>query len=136
VKAPPRVYVAGPYSAPSLGARKKNVRRAVKAARLIVDFGGHPAVPHLVGFECEDAQPSWEWWMAATSRELSTCDACVVVEDYEGSRGTELEIAQCRRERRPVFFLSKLEDVSRLISFLTGKREHDERQTSFSGEGW
>jgi len=111
---PLRVYVAGAYSAPSRRQRSRNVQAATRAARMVVEMGAHPVVPHLVGFACEDLQDNWAWWMAATSRELSTCDLCVVVPGWELSRGTQAEIRQCTREQRPIFHLDSDRDVELL----------------------
>lgn len=112
----PRIYVAGPYSAPEYEDRYNNVSKAVTVGRLIVQMGAFPVVPHMAGLEFESLQSDWHWWMAVTSRELGTCDACAVLPDHKHSKGTLKEIEQCRSTNIPLFFLPT--DVNELHAFV------------------
>jgi hypothetical protein len=100
----PRVYIAGPYTADNGTIRRLNAGTAVKLGRQVIRTGCFPVIPHITGIECEDIESRWEWWMRATSDELRTCAAMVVVPCFAQSKGTALEIVQCHSEGRPVFY--------------------------------
>jgi len=103
-----RIYIAGPYSATTRKGRKANRDRAVLVGRKVVKCGHYPVIPHVIGFELEDLNDDWNWWMNVTSRELSTCDAMVLVPGYRNSKGAMSELGQCQRDGIPCFLASQI----------------------------
>ena len=102
----PRIYIAGPYTAPTRREREAHVARARQVARAVHRLGVAIVCPHISGIEMEDVRPDldWTWWMEATSQDLETCHAVVVVDGWEGSTGTCQEIKQAARDDQPVFY--------------------------------
>lgn len=115
-----RIYIAGKYTAPTRGRRITNTIRAEHVGRLVFALGAYPVIPHRTEILLEDINGDWETWMAITSRELSTCDGCVVVPGWETSDGTTTEIKQCKREGRPVFYWGEPGELERLKAWLEG----------------
>lgn len=128
----PLIYVAGAITDGDERVVRHNIERAKAMGRLIIDAGGYPVIPHQAAELSLTMrfQRTWDWWMEATSRALDKCDACIVVpsvqienkikdtlhppylqsevsrvfDEMSTSRGTKLEIEQCIRTNKPLFF--------------------------------
>lgn len=104
----PRVYIAGPYSAPSREGREDNFHRAVAVGAAVLAAGCHPVIPHATGILLEHIEDSYEFWIEATLRELRTCDACVMVPNWQSSKGSVGEHADCLARGVPVFEVAQV----------------------------
>ena len=96
------VYVAGPYRAPTLAERQRNVRRAARAGEAVARHGGMPVVPHLMTRWIEGVAAE-EFWVRGTMAVLGRCDAVLLVEGWKGSVGSVDEVAAAVRVGLPVF---------------------------------
>lgn len=90
-----RIYVAGPYSAPTMEEREVNALRAVRAGLILIQRGHNPYIPHLLHYlELEGQQLglhlAWDDMMKLDKEWLRQCDALL----YLGSsRGADMELA-------------------------------------------
>lgn len=100
-----RIYVAGPYSAPTAEERLANTIRAMEAGRELVLLGHAPYIPHLSHYFDEWLQSIGEeiaydeyieWGMAI----LEGCQAVLAI---GSSPGTDREVALAREIGIPVF---------------------------------
>lgn len=84
-----KVFIAGPYSAPSHWQREMHVHAACEAAKVLIDEGFLPYVPHLSHYIdcCYDdlEKPSYEVWMAQTLAWVSACDILLIIAASPGA---------------------------------------------------
>jgi hypothetical protein len=91
---PLRIYIAGPYSAPTAAARLANVTAAIDAAFVLLAKGHFPFIPHLTHFVDERAIErqiplDWEDYIRWDLAWLRQCEAFL----YLGSsRGADIEL--------------------------------------------
>lgn len=91
-----RIYVAGPYTAPTLEDIERNVARAREIGVFLIRLGHTPFVPHLSHYLDETAAQipggriPYEEWMRQDLEWLRLCDALYVI---AGSPGADLEVA-------------------------------------------
>lgn len=97
-----RVYVAGPYSAPSLDAVRANVYRAQLVGAAVIQAGALPLVPHVVSMGIEGSLPESRWLRLGLDW-LSECHAVLLVPGWERSSGTRGEIDRARALGLPVW---------------------------------
>lgn len=88
-----RVFISGPYTAPTLADVEANVHRAIEAGVDVIRANHLPIVPHVMGHYLHDAHTrltrtvlSYEFWMEFCKRELATCDAVYRIGDSPGVR--------------------------------------------------
>lgn len=98
------IYVAGPYSGASREAVEANIAVAVALGLEVTQLGACPVIPHS-----NTAHPDFEklqdydWWIAATARMLTKCDAVITTSNWEHSRGARGEVQLARERGIPVF---------------------------------
>lgn len=96
------VYVAGPLRSPSRWQYQKNVQAAECVGHELMGLGFAPVIPHKnyenFGEEMSAAV------LAAELRIISGCDLVLVLNGWERSRGTQLEMSFCFAKQIPVFF--------------------------------
>jgi 2'-5' RNA ligase len=95
-----RIYVAGPYTAPTAEGKLENTNRAIDAGIELIKRGHSPFVPHLTHFIDERATAQgydipWEKWMELDFGELDVSDALLFLAPSRGAL-MELERAQSR----------------------------------------
>jgi nucleoside 2-deoxyribosyltransferase len=114
------VYVAAPYTAHSASRRRLNVEVALHMGVLVSEAGASPFMPTVNSSEfCQlSKQDSWEFWMDATSRQLSTCDAIILCQGHHHSTGCRVEVIQATKMGIPIFY-----DIRDLETWLEDKRE-------------
>jgi len=110
---PPRIYVAGPYTA---GDIVVNVRNAIDAGDAIATLGGIPFVPHLSHFHHLVHARPWQFWIDQDLQWLHVCDALLRLPG--DSLGADLEVAEARRLVIPV-----LTDLPQVDSFIARWRQ-------------
>lgn len=105
-----RVYVAGPYTAPTAQGVAANVQAAVAVGVELRRLGFVPLVPHIT---IPGAEVTWKEAMVECVSHLRTCDFAVLLPGWERSRGACVEAWLCRRRRGfPLLVsLSALEQV-------------------------
>lgn len=116
-----RIYVAGPYSAPTPDGVRKNVELALDIGELIDSLGANAFVPHLFHLWDEHRPAGRERWMAKCLLELERSDALYLI---ARSPGADREVERARALPIPVFAsLRELESWLRLSVPPTAFRE-------------
>lgn len=123
-----RVYVAGPYSAPTEAERLANTQRAIAAGLEIFALGHVPYIPHLTHYVDAYAQQSgfqmrWEDYITLDLAWLDLCDALL----YLGpSRGADLELQYAKNEGKIIFHsiagITRCVDLMRDVSVASERR--------------
>ena len=101
-----RIYVAGPYTAPTQKGLEANATRAIDAGIALFRKGHYPYVPHLTHFVDLRAKQlgiklGWADYIAWDVPWLKLCDALL----YLGkSKGADLELDEARKLKKRIFF--------------------------------
>jgi hypothetical protein len=106
-----RIYVAGPYTAPTSSKLEENTKRAIDAGIALLHKGHTPFIPHLTHYVDLRAQErgitiSWDEYIKWDTEWLDACDALL----YLGSsKGADLELEHAKAAGKQVFM--SVEDV-------------------------
>jgi hypothetical protein len=104
-----RIYLAGPYIAPTHSDRQRNVYKAMDAALEVIALGHYPFVPHLSHYvdyhnriqpERARLPIDYEDWMQLDLQWLLVCEALVLLAP---SPGANRELARARKEGLVIF---------------------------------
>lgn len=100
-----RVYIAGPFTAPTPEGVDANVDAAERVMRQIVESSERFAVlcPHSLGRSFKDGPGSPDYWYRATMAMAQDCDACVTVPGWEHSLGSVREVGWFIQHQRTVY---------------------------------
>ena len=111
------IYIAAPYTSQCDERTALNVQVARHMGCLVAELGASPLMPTVnsAGFHILSRQNEWEFWMEATSKQLSVCDAAIFCQGWEHSVGCGEELKQAEKEGKPVFF-----DILGLHEWLKG----------------
>jgi nucleoside 2-deoxyribosyltransferase len=100
-----RIYIAGKYTAPTMMERDINVAKAREAMVQLQVAGFAVFCPHTLSHNLEhDPRLTYEHFMENDLEWLSLCDAMLLLEGWESSRGSLLEKHFAEEESIPVFF--------------------------------
>lgn len=80
------VYIAGPFTAPTLWGVAQNIRNAEAAGREVALLGYFPVIPHVIGKHYGDDQTA-EFWYEGTLELMTRCDAVLLIPGWEKSTG-------------------------------------------------
>jgi hypothetical protein len=86
-----KIYVAGPYTAPTPRKVLANVQRAMDAGLYIHQLGHYPFVPHLTHYLEHYARRihgkglPWEAWLRMDQQWLAACDALFFLSPSPGA---------------------------------------------------
>jgi hypothetical protein len=99
------VYIAGPYTNKNKFEITRNIARANEMAIQVELLGEDlfPVTPHLMTAHHDDAR-EYEYFLAGTAEVLRRCDYMLVLEGWETSKGTKLEIDLANDLKIPVFY--------------------------------
>lgn len=99
------IYIAAPYTAHSDARRRLNVKVAQHMGCLVSEAGASPLMPTVNSSEfCQlSRQDSWEFWMEATARQLSTCNAIMLCQGWKKSTRCMMEVKQAQKMGIPIF---------------------------------
>ena len=81
-----KIYISGPYSAPTSQGILDNCVHAVHHATMVARGGGYPIIPHT-SFPGAD----YDTAMAACQRQLVCCDGIYMIPGWENSPGAVTE---------------------------------------------
>lgn len=100
----PVIYISGPYTGDTPEAIQFNVDAAIKAAALVIQYGGAPLVPHLshyIALTLEGVSVSYETWMDI---DFSLVEVSHAVWRISGnSSGGDREVLLALKKGIPVF---------------------------------
>lgn len=93
-----RIYVAGPYSAPTEQEREANANRAIDAGIAVVEKGHCPFIPHMNHMWDIRARERgivypWDFWLDWCVMWLSKCDGLLFLGESPGAN-VELDFAK------------------------------------------
>lgn len=102
-----KIYISGAIT----GVPYKNIDAFLKAENYITALGCRPINPHNV---CEFIKDSsaWELYMKTDIKHLIGCEAMVVMDGWETSKGAAIEIFIAQQMKIPVFHFPSLEIFS------------------------
>lgn len=102
MKDPLRIYVAGPYSAPTSAQVEANVRKATLTAARVFSIGHHAFCPHAATHTVHQAAPQdYEVWMAFDLSVLERWANAILV--IGSSPGADRELLRARELGHAVF---------------------------------
>lgn len=108
-----KVYVAGPYRAPTTWGIHQNIQEAKRWGLEIAKMGANPFVPHAnTGYY--DGELPEEFWLEADIEWLDFCDCLFVLPNSQSSEGTLGEIRYCHKQGIPVIY--SLADLAKFIT--------------------
>ena len=107
-----RIYIAGPYSGPTIWDVQQNVNQAKIMASNIIDLGHAPFCPHLSHYiEVKFPKP-YLTWLEIDNEFVKVCDALIRIPG--ASSGSDKEVALAESLGIPVFF--ELQDLIEYLS--------------------
>lgn len=94
-----RIYIAGPYSHPSLAVRNMRVVRHIHAAQQVAARGHMPLSPVAMFYILDEnfgatVEPGWGSIMDACIKILAVCDAVLLLPGWRLSKGARHEHKQ------------------------------------------
>ena len=101
-----RIYVAGPYSAPTEQEREANANRAIDAGIAIAEKGYTPFIPHMnhmwaIRGEMKGIEYPWEFWIDWCLEWLSLCDGILFL---GASPGANVELKYAKEAGMPIYY--------------------------------
>lgn len=97
------VYVAGSYTADCGYKVHQNIHRAWEMGVRVAELGAMPVIPHTNTAHMDGVQP-YQFWADGTMELMRKCDAVLVLEGWEESKGTIGEIGECNKTGKPLFY--------------------------------
>jgi len=99
-----RIYIAGPYSAPTEEERLRNVKRAMEAALKVMERGHTPIVPHLSHYLhiLSGRKYNYDRWVIMGLEMLEGCDGILRLKGK--SKGATREVRHARKLGIPVYY--------------------------------
>ena len=113
---PLKIYVAGPYTAPTRKSRHENVNSAIDVGLRIWKKGHVPYIPHLTHFIDERAKTigvpmTYEEYLAMDTEWLEACDGLL----YLGSsRGADLELENAKHLGLAIYY--SVDEIPNLVT--------------------
>lgn len=98
------IYVAGPYTADTIGGRLDNMMNAIYAGKWILERGHFPFIPHFTHFFDQvhwDCPPSYKEYCAWDMAILERCDALLFIDH---SPGADKELARAEELGLIIFY--------------------------------
>lgn len=108
------VYIAGPYGdAGGYLAIDRNIARAREMADWLVSHGIGYLCPHMNSAHFEAIRPDVlvGFWYEMDLLLMRGCDALMVIEGSEDSKGTAKETVEWRKTGKPIFYHYGREDL-------------------------
>jgi hypothetical protein len=111
-----KIYIAGPYTAPSDSEIQTNVNNAIDAAIMVYKKGHFPYLPHLTHWiELRSKETNqvlkWEDYLEMDRVWLEICDALLFLRE---SRGAKLELDYAKKMNKKIFYnLDEIPTVKR-----------------------
>lgn len=100
----PLIYVSGPYTAPSSEELAQNIQRAKLTGLKVRAVGFVPIVPHLAILHDDPRVFTYDKAMNECLEILVRCDAILMMEGWQESRGARIEHDAAITEGIPVCY--------------------------------
>lgn len=113
----PRIFVAGPYNAPTPWEREQNIREAEAVALSVLQLGGAPVCPHTMARHWFGAIPE-EVAIRWCDTLLLGCDGVVFLPSWRMSPGTRREYQLAIEWQTPRFILRSQEQRTSLAGWI------------------
>ena len=99
------VYIAGPYTGKSYKEIDNNIANARKWAVKLAEYEIGFFCPHLNSAHFEEHAPGVpeSFWKELDIKLLKACDAVLVIEGWERSKGAQTEALEATRLELPIF---------------------------------
>jgi hypothetical protein len=114
---PERIYMASPYTAPTVEERSLNTGAVMVDALRIMLKGHAPFVPHLTHYLDQMALQmgihlDWTFWMAYDDAWLQVCDSFLY---RKPSRGADIELAKAQERGLKIYrSFEEIPDIPRV----------------------
>lgn len=96
------IYIAGKFRGANAWEVEQNIREAEAMAFNVANLGASFICPHT-NTRFFDGTINDEFWLDATMELLRRCDAVMLVDNWQDSRGAQAEVAEAQRLQMPVF---------------------------------
>lgn len=101
-----KIYIAGPYTAPSNSEIQANVNRAIDVAIKVYKKGHFPYLPHLTHWidlrsKETDQGLKWEDYIEMDRIWLESCDALLYLSN---SKGADIELEHAKKQGKKIFY--------------------------------
>ncbi|HPY64450.1 MAG TPA: DUF1937 family protein [Smithellaceae bacterium] len=103
------VYVSGPYTAPTYAKLNENVRAAEAAMIMLMNAGASVICPHKNTYMIDGAVSTIDL-LWSDFEQIRRCDAMYVLQGWQTSLGTRMEMEIARRSGVPIFHASEDDD--------------------------
>jgi len=103
---PQRIYIAGPYSAPTKEQRNRDIETARYNCALLMKAGHYPFCPHTMSAKFDDDFPEigYEQYMKMYLHWMRFCDSVYPLENWHLSNGTARELQVADRMALPIYY--------------------------------
>lgn len=103
---PLRIYVAGPYSAPTLAGKEENVKKAINVGIALYLRGHYPFIPHLLHFTDLEAKTcdtalGWSEYMSTDIAWLRFADAMFFIGP---SPSADVEYIEAKKHNMKIYY--------------------------------
>lgn len=128
-----RIYISGPYTAPTTEQRDLHILRAREAAGALLRRGHWPFCPHTMTAAFEEYFPDIPWmtYIAADLAWIPLCHGMLMLQGWEDSRGACIE-----RQAAETLRLTIYADIAEVPDLRSSTCSHgaDERTTESNDE--
>jgi hypothetical protein len=124
-----KIYVAGPYSAPTLEEIEGNVQRAIDAGIQIWKKGHFPYIPHLLHWldlRSQELKTPMDWfdYMLWDAPWVDDCHALLLLAE---SKGALIEYERAKEEGKVIFhWIDEIRSVNRASTWADAYAEGQE----------
>lgn len=103
---PQRIYIAGPYTAPTTEQRDSNIQTARYHCALLLKAGHYPFCPHTMTARFDDDYPEigYEQYMQTFLHWLRFCDGVYPLDNWQKSKGTVRELKLADNMALPIYY--------------------------------
>ncbi len=103
---PLRIYIAGPYTADTIGQRNRNIETARYHCALLIKAGHYPFCPHTMSAKFDDDYPEigYEQYMKMYLHWMRFCDSLYPLDGWQKSSGTKREITLAEKLSLDIYY--------------------------------
>ena len=114
----PKIYISAPYS----DNPEENVKRVLKVADKLLEFGYIPVIPHLYHYWNKISPKPYETWIRLGKVLLQDCD--LVLRLSGDSKGADGEVKLAHDLGIPVIFLASDDQIGSIVPWIKYVESH------------